>query len=277
MKNGLLVSGSYDNTFKVWDPKRDFALVKEVQGTAEDDWMTVIVQLNNGMLASASSGKIDIWNPEDNYKLIKTLTGHGGIVQALRVLSNGMLASSSDDETIKIWNPTQNYALVKTLTAHTASITSLAEVSGGILVSASYDKTIKFWDIKNNFALVNSINQMAYSLLHKDGLVVFGSTNNTVKIVDPTQNFSLTHTLEGHSKGVIEIVDLGDGYFASGARDGLVIIWFKNNNNYETMQTIDTQEQQGVVALYRMKNGNLVSGHYDTIKIWTNVSATGKK
>jgi WD40 repeat protein len=269
-RSGMLVSGSYDNTFKIWDPRRDFSLVKEVNGVEDDrDWMSQLLELNNGMIASGQSMKIYIWNPLDNYKLFKTISAHNGMIQSLILLSNGLMASSSDDSTVKIWDPNNNFALVQTIKGHTASVTSLVEISEQILVSASYDKTIKFWDMKNNYTLVNTINHMAYSLVHSEGIIAFGSTNSTVKVIDPKQNFSLLKTLEGHSSGVIAMVSFGNGLFASGSRDGLIKIWDKNSN-YECIQTIDTKGQQGVTSLLLLRNGNLVSGHYDEIKVWTN-------
>jgi len=269
-KSGMLVSGSYDNTFKIWDPKKDFSLVKEVSGVPKErEWMNTLLELNNGMIASGQTRKIYIWNPLEDYKLFKAISAHDGMIESLILLSNGMMASSSDDSTVKIWDPNNNFALVQTLKSHTASVTSLVEISEQILVSASYDKTIKFWDMKNNYNLVNTVNHMAYSLVHTEGLIIFGSTNSTVKVLDPKQNFTLMKTMEGHSSGVVAMINFGNGLFASGSRDGLIKIWDKNSN-FECVQTIDTKGVQGVNSLLLLRNGNLVSGHYDEIKVWTN-------
>ncbi len=57
------------------------------------------------MLVSGS-GEIKIWNPNYNYYLVKTLTGHTREVTSLLRLSNGMLCSGSRE--IKIWNHNNN-------------------------------------------------------------------------------------------------------------------------------------------------------------------------
>ena len=77
--------------------------------------------------------------------MIKTLTGHTNVVQALTVLQNGNLVSGSSDNTIKIWNPTTG-ALIQTLTGHTDWIWALTVLQNGNLVSGSLDNTIKIWE-----------------------------------------------------------------------------------------------------------------------------------
>jgi WD40 repeat protein len=56
----------------------------------------------NGNLASGYfDNTIKIWNP-NNETLINTLKGHTSSVNSLTALSNGNLASCSDDGTVKI-------------------------------------------------------------------------------------------------------------------------------------------------------------------------------
>ena len=72
-----------------------------------------------------------------------TLVGHTGFIRALAVLKNGLLASSSEDNTIKIWEP-YSATLIKTLTGHSSSCEALAVLDNGLLVSGSDDMTISW-------------------------------------------------------------------------------------------------------------------------------------
>ena len=68
-----------------------------------------------------------IWNL-DKVITIKTLTGHTDSVTSLVVLSDGTLASGSNDNTIKLWDYSTGY-LIKTLIGHTRWVTSLVLLS----------------------------------------------------------------------------------------------------------------------------------------------------
>ena len=80
--------------------------------------------LQNGELANGSNQEIKIWNAA-NGTLKWTLKGHTSYVNALAVLQNGDLASSSGDTTIKIWNATDGI-LKRTLIGHTDWVSSVA-------------------------------------------------------------------------------------------------------------------------------------------------------
>ena len=60
-------------------------------------------------------------------------------------LSNGKIASGSEDRTIKIWDPNTGKSL-HTLEGHTGVDDSIIELSDGKIASCSMDNTIKIWD-----------------------------------------------------------------------------------------------------------------------------------
>lgn len=65
-------------------------------------------------------------------------------MNCLVVLSNGLLASGSDDKTIRLWD--QNSGKARVLLGHKSSVTCLAALSDGQLASGSSDKTIRIWN-----------------------------------------------------------------------------------------------------------------------------------
>jgi phospholipase A-2-activating protein len=78
---------------------------------------------------------------------LKVLNGHTCIVSCLVVLSNGDLASGSEDKTVRIWNSKNGNT--KILNGHTSVVYSLALLPDGNLASGSADNTIRIWNTNN--------------------------------------------------------------------------------------------------------------------------------
>jgi WD40 repeat protein len=79
---------------------------------------------------------IKIWNT-NNGTLKRVLIGHARGILGLATLTNGDIASGSDDGIIKIWNSNDG-TLKRTFTWHTDGITSLTTLLNGDLVSGVY-------------------------------------------------------------------------------------------------------------------------------------------
>jgi E3 ubiquitin-protein ligase TRAF7 len=85
---------------------------------------------------------IKIWDINDDYKCIKTLDGHNGLILALCALSKkNILISTSIDKTIKTWDMI-NYVCLKTIETNCDSMRYLLSLPGGYFASG-YDKRIK--------------------------------------------------------------------------------------------------------------------------------------
>ena len=81
-----------------------------------------------------------VWDTSSNYKCVKTLEGHSGIVLALTVYGH-KLYSGSQDTKIMVWNIDNNFDLEDTLDAHDNPVCTLA-ASRGMVFSGSL-KTVK--------------------------------------------------------------------------------------------------------------------------------------
>ena len=102
LKNGDLISGSADNTIKIWNAG-DWTVKQTIKGHS-DRLRNFLVHDDKELIsASADRVNISVWNINDG-SLIKTFYGHTDVVRELVLLKNGDLASASDDKTIKIWN-----------------------------------------------------------------------------------------------------------------------------------------------------------------------------
>jgi WD40 repeat protein len=93
LPTGDLVSGSWDETIKIWRPERaDKSLTRTI--VEHTDKVRSLIVLSNGDLASASDDRsIKIWNLNDA-SLKKTIRGHSDWVTSLSLLRNGNLVSA---------------------------------------------------------------------------------------------------------------------------------------------------------------------------------------
>jgi len=86
-----------------------------------------------------------IWNL-NNTSAIKTLVGHDGAINSVKVDSKRVFTCSADT-TIKIWD--LDYGLcTNTLESHSDEVVDCI-YNDQILYSCSFDSTVKLWDMKS--------------------------------------------------------------------------------------------------------------------------------
>ena len=145
LTNGDLASGSTDCTIKVWNSST-YAL-KYTLNTGIGNDVNCLKLLPSGYLASGNNN-IMIWNM-DTRSLVTSLIGHTMKVRALELLTNGDLASASDDSKVKVWD-IASYTFKYDLIGHSSSVNALKLLSNGLLASGSSDCTLKVWNTTAN-------------------------------------------------------------------------------------------------------------------------------
>lgn len=159
-------------------------------------------------------------------------------VLCMKTLSNGNLATGSNDHTIRIW--TTFVANVTgpplVLNGHTDNVNSLEQLhqnNSGHLVSASSDHSIIVWNITSGQQVTQITNAHSDAVLClkmlRLGTVLYmasggGASDKSVKIWNMI-NYTLVATLNGHTNQVNVLEVLSDGSLASGSNDTSVRIW----------------------------------------------------
>mgnify|MGYP006150353141 FL=1 len=118
LPNGRFVSGSWDNTLKIWAPPRADA-TGDAMGDAQRFW-----------------------------RVEATLAGHTGAVTCVVALANGLLVSGSDDRTLRVWEPCDDGAAPVAWECRQCVFSRcdcIALLRDERLVVGSEDKTLTVW------------------------------------------------------------------------------------------------------------------------------------
>lgn len=269
-----LISGSADQTIKVWDLATGNLLRTLTGHTSFINHLAI--SPDGKLLVSASADKtIKIWELATG-KLLRTLAGHANYVDDLAIAPDGQtLVSTGADDTIRIWDLTsarEKYAL----TGHSGFINAIAIAPDGTtLVSGSADKTIKVWNLKTGKELhtlvghTNFINTLA---INPDGeTLASGSADKTIKIWN-LKTGQLLRTLSGHTSFINNLAISPDGQFlASSSADKTIKIWELTTG--KLLHTL-TGHSNYVNQLAISRDGQtLISGSADkTIRYWNLVT-----
>ncbi|KAL2133606.1 hypothetical protein VTI74DRAFT_2044 [Chaetomium olivicolor] len=151
-----LASGSDDYTVKIWDWE-----LGELERTLKGHTRAVLDVDYGGpkgaiLLASCSSDStIKLWDPANEYKNTRTLTGHDHSVSAVRFItspsssSGTLLVSASGDKSLRLWDISTGYC-IRTLQGHSGWVRDVSpSLDGRYLLSAGSDQTVRLWDLSS--------------------------------------------------------------------------------------------------------------------------------
>ena len=131
----VAVSGSYDNTLKVWDLQTG-ELLRTLSGHL--DWVSAVAQSADGdMVISGSHDQtLKVWDLQTGDALL-TLEGHRGTVKAVAVAADGRtIVSGSQDRTLKVWD-VHTGRMLRTLEGHSGGVLAVAlSADGRVAISA---------------------------------------------------------------------------------------------------------------------------------------------
>ncbi|QDT98029.1 WD40 domain-containing protein [Gimesia aquarii] len=265
-----IVSGSWDNTVKIWDATQgqEIRTLKGHKGRVNS---ATFSPDGTRIVSGSNDNTVKIWDAAQGQE-IRTLKGHtSGVTRVAFSPDGARIVSSSFDHTVKIWDATQGQELI-TIRGHSKYVTSVAfNPDGTRIVSGSNDNTVKIWDaaqgqeIRTLKGHTSTVSSVAFS---PDGTrIVSGSHDNTGIIWDTKQGRELI-TLKGHTDSVTSIAFSPDGTrIVSGSWDFTMKIW--NAAQGQEIRTLKGHTSSVSSVAFSPDGTRIVSGSRDnTVKIW---------
>ncbi|KAH8650313.1 hypothetical protein BGZ60DRAFT_473956 [Tricladium varicosporioides] len=270
-----VVSGSGDNTVRLWDAATGAAL-QTLEGHSSSVWSVAFSPDGKQVVSGSYDHTVRLWDAATGAAL-QTLEGHSSYVASVAFSPDGkQVVSGSGDHTVRLWDAATGAAL-QTLEGHSSSVGSVAfSPDGKQVVSGSGDNTVRLWDAATGAALQtleghsSSVGSVAFSPDGKQ--VVSGSGDHTVRLWDAATGAAL-QTLEGHSSSVGSVAFSPDGkQVVSGSGDHTVRLWDAATG--AALQTLEGHSSSVSSVAFSPDGKQVVSGSGDnTVRLWD--AATG--
>ncbi|BDM78830.1 AAA-like domain-containing protein [Acaryochloris marina] len=271
-----IVSGSSDNTVRIWDAKTGRPIGEPLKG----HWSAVFsVSFSPDGTRIVSGGwdyTVRIWDAKTGQPMGEPLKGHQNVVNSVSFSPDGTrIVSGSRDNTLRIWNAKTGQPMGEPLKGHQNVVYSVSFSSDGRrIVSGSRDKTVRIWDAKTGQPMgeplqghQDSVESVSFS---SDGRrIVSGSSDKTVRIWDAKTGQPMGEPFKGHQNYVYSVSFSPDGTrIVSGSRDKTVRIWDAKTG--QPMGEPLQGHQDSVDSVSFSPDGTrIVSGSRDkTVRIW---------
>ncbi|KAK3100438.1 hypothetical protein FSP39_019973 [Pinctada imbricata] len=256
-----VVSGSDDNTLKVWSAITGKCL-RTLVGHTGGVWSS---QMAGHIVISGSTDRtLKVWNA-DTGQCIHTLYGHTSTVRCMHLHEN-VVVSGSRDATLRVWDIDSGQCL-HVLMGHVAAVRCV-QYDGRRVVSGAYDYMVKVWDPETETCIhtLQGHTNRVYSLQFDGVHIVSGSLDTSIRVWD-VESGNCLHTLIGH-QSLTSGLELKDNILVSGNADSTVKVW--DITTGQCLQTLQgpNKHQSAVTCLQFNKKFVITSSDDGTVKIW---------
>ena len=264
MSDGLCVSGSNDNTLRVWNTYTGEYLQTLRGHTAPV--RCVIAASGNLCVSGSQDCTARIWNPQTG-RCCRILKGHTDWVTCITVTATGLCITGSNDHTLRVWNLKTGKCL-HVLAEHTWRVNCVAVTSDGFCISGSDDKTLRVWNLntgKCKHILTGHSESVNCVTVSPNNLCISGSSDHTLKIWN-IQTGECLYTVDAHMAPVDCVVVNLNNLCISGSRDCTLHVWDLQNRKFISR----LEGHENTIRCLAVTQDNLcISGSADeTIRVW---------
>ncbi|XP_044732748.1 F-box/WD repeat-containing protein 7 [Chrysoperla carnea] len=256
-----IVSGSDDNTLKVWSAVTGKCL-RTLVGHTGGVWSS---QMAGSIIISGSTDRtLKVWNAESGV-CIHTLYGHTSTVRCMHLYENRVV-SGSRDATLRMWDVVSGECL-HVLVGHLAAVRCV-QYDGRLVVSGAYDYMVKVWNPEREECLhtLQGHTNRVYSLQFDGVHVVSGSLDTSIRVWE-VETGACRHTLMGH-QSLTSGMELRNNILVSGNADSTVKVW--DIVTGQCLQTLSgANKHQSAVTCLQFNNRFVITSSDDgTVKLW---------
>ncbi|XP_012256260.2 F-box/WD repeat-containing protein 7 [Athalia rosae] len=256
-----IVSGSDDNTLKVWSAVTGKCL-RTLVGHTGGVWSS---QMSGTTVISGSTDRtLKVWNAETG-QCIHTLYGHTSTVRCMHLHGNKVV-SGSRDATLRVWQVDTGECL-HVLVGHLAAVRCV-QYDGKLVVSGAYDYMVKVWNPEREECLhtLQGHTNRVYSLQFDGVHVVSGSLDTSIRVWE-VETGACRHTLMGH-QSLTSGMELRNNILVSGNADSTVKVWdIVSGHCLQTLSGPD-KHQSAVTCLQFNSHFVITSSDDGTVKLW---------
>ncbi len=232
-KGDLIVTGSWDNSAKIWNAQTG-KVIRKLEGGHTSFVNTAVFSPDGQTVLTASDdGTAKLWNVETG-EITLSLAGHKDRVRSATYSPNGeFIVTTSSDATARLWKAGSG-EFVREFQGHEYAVLC-AEFSqdGRWLVTGSEDKTSRVWNVETAENLLSlsghtaSVTSVGFS--PDMARVITGSQDQAAKLWDAKTGKEIL-TLSRHTEDVTSVTFSPDGrQVLTGSRDGTAVIWLSQD------------------------------------------------
>ncbi|MSU62481.1 MAG: hypothetical protein EXS31_08800 [Pedosphaera sp.] len=225
-----IVTGSYDQTAKVWDAASGREMLT-LQGHSGGIRSVAFSPDGQRIVTGSHDHTAKVWDAANGREL-RTLKGHGAQIYSVAFSPDGQrIVTGSGDNTAKLWEAASGRELL-TFSGHTALIWSVAfSPDGQRIVTGSYDQTAKVWEVASGLQLLTlkghggGILTVAFSPDSQRILTGSGIGDETARVWDAASGRELL-TLKRHTAQIRSAAYSPDGQrIVTGSLDQTAKVW----------------------------------------------------
>ncbi|WP_224362127.1 eIF2A-related protein [Hyalangium versicolor] len=265
-----LLSGSEDNSLRVWDASSGQCLLI-LSGHASSVYACAWSPDGQRLLSGSADNSLRVWDAFSGQCLL-TLSGHSDSVSACAWSPDGQrLLSGSADNSLRVWDASSGQCLL-TLSGHSSSVTACAwSPDGQRLLSGSADNSLRVWDASSGQCLLtlsgHSSNVFACAWSPDGQRLLSGSADNSLRVWDASSGQCLL-TLSGHSSRTYACAWSPDGQrLLSGSADKSLRVWDASSG--QCLLTLSGHSLWASACAWSPDGQRLLSGSADnSLRVW---------
>ncbi|CAN2045268.1 ribosome assembly protein SQT1 [Candidatus Magnetomoraceae bacterium gMMP-1] len=264
------LSGSKDNTIKLWDISTG-NILKTLNGHTGAVRTVTFLNDGNHALSGSDDTLINLWDLEKG-KTIRTFKGLTDPVKLVEFSQQAnIISGKSVKQDLKIWDADTGEEL-DIYIGHKSMISVVTfSPDGKTVISGSNDGTLKLWNIDTGRLLrtfcgdCGEVWALAFS---PDGkTIASNSQNNTIKFWDFT-NGKVLRSFSDHEDLILDIAFSPDGKtVVSASKDNTIKLW--DIKTSRTVRTFYGHYNKVQCVAFSPDGKNIISGSKDkTLKLW---------
>lgn len=236
INNNVVLTGSYDATFKVWR-KSDWTCVKTFPCHTDSVWD---LKLHNTTVATAGlDGTVILYDFISDYDLRVRcyIQAHGDLVSAVD-FGDEYLVTGYEDSNVGVWSM-ENGTQVHDMPGHNGGVTGI-QIQLNLAASSSYDSTVRLWDVERGECVMifNNSDSFCRCIAFSGNRIVSGDFDGIVHFWEIGYDLDNKIQLKNYRKwechtGHIVCIQLNAYRIISGSRDKSLMLndfWLKTIN-----------------------------------------------